>query len=277
MSIRERDLTRGHGARFIVEGKVTLETLLTRSRFEIESLFLSETRLAPLADILANAPPELPIYTAPQAIMDEIAGFPIHRGILACGLKGQPLEAEEVLAKSGLEDQLEQSEGAAANAPALNSREHTQKNSTILMLSGLSNHDNVGACFRNAAAFGASGVLLDDQSCDPLYRKAIRVSAGASLWLPFAHGNSTDAQIAAAKAAGYTVWALTPRTIATPLRAAPIPDKLAILLGPEGPGLSDTHIDAATPIRIPMAAGFDSLNVATAGAIALAHVCDIAN
>lgn len=257
---------------------MTLETLLTRSRFEIESLFLSETRLAPLADILANAPPDLPIYTAPQAIMDEIAGFPIHRGILACGLKGQPLTTGALLTKFGSAHPQEQRGGAAANTPALNSREHTpKKRSTLLMLSGLSNHDNVGACFRNAAAFGASGVLLDDQSCDPLYRKAIRVSSGASLWLPFAHDSTTDTQIAAAKAAGYTIWALTPRTSATPFRAAPIPDKLVILLGPEGPGLSDTHINAATPICIPMTAGFDSLNVATAGAIALAHVCDTSN
>lgn len=261
MSIRERDLTRGHGARFIVEGKVTLETLLTRSRFQTESLFLSETRLGPLTDILANAAPDLPIYTAPQAIMDEIAGFPIHRGILACGLKGNPLGIQHILGED------------SPVAPY----QHTHNRSTILMLSGISNHDNVGACFRNAAAFGASGVLLDDQSCDPLYRKAIRVSSGASLWLPFAHENSTDAQIAAAKAAGYTIWALTPRADAAPLRAAPIPDKLVILLGPEGPGLSDAHINAATPIRIPIAAGFDSLNVATAGAIALAHVCDITN
>jgi tRNA G18 (ribose-2'-O)-methylase SpoU len=260
VSIRERDLTRGHGARFIVEGKVTLETLLTRSRFEIESLFLSETRLGPLADSLTNVPPNLPIYTAPQAIMDEIAGFPIHRGILACGLKGSPHDIQHILGEDS---------PAAPHA-------YTQKRSVILMLSGISNHDNVGACFRNAAAFGASGVLLDDQSCDPLYRKAIRVSSGASLWLPFAHENSTDAHIAAAKAAGYTIWALTPRTTAVQLRSAPIPDKLVILLGPEGPGLSDAHINAATPIRIPMAAGFDSLNVATAGAIALAHVCDIA-
>lgn len=249
VSIRERDLTRGHGARFIVEGKVTLETLLARSRFEIESLFLSETRLAPLAGLLANVPPGTPIYTAPQALMDDIAGFPIHRGVLACGLKGAPLDTCEVLG------------APTAQMPA-----------RLLILSGLSNHDNVGACFRGAAAFGASGILLDEGSCDPLYRKAIRVSSGTSLWLSFAHAGSTSDHIAAAKAGGYTVWALTPRADAASLYTADIPDRVALLLGPEGPGLSNAHIDAAIPIRIPMMSGFDSLNVATAATVALAHI-----
>tara|TARA_R110002033_G_scaffold85992_1_gene136171 strand:- start:333 stop:770 length:438 start_codon:yes stop_codon:yes gene_type:complete len=139
------------------------------------------------------------------------------------------------------------------------------------MLSDLSNHDNVGACFRNAAAFGADAVLLDGKCCDPLYRKAIRVSSGASLWLPFAHGGSGAEMVQAARDAGYTVWAMTPRADAAPVGALPVPDRLAILLGAEGPGLPDEMIAAAVPVRIPMSAGFDSVNVATAGAIALAH------
>ena len=88
MSIREKDLTSGHGGRFIVEGKVTLETLLRRSRFRVESLFLCETRLEPLADILEHVPEDVPVYVAPQDVMDAVAGFPMHRGVLACGVKG---------------------------------------------------------------------------------------------------------------------------------------------------------------------------------------------
>ena len=244
-SIRERDLTSGHGGRFIVEGKVTLQTLLTRSRFAIESLFLCETRLGPLENLLARLPREIPIYVAPQDVMDAVAGFPIHRGVLACGLKGLPLTHPCIF---------------------------DQTPSPLLMLAGLSNHDNVGACFRNAAAFGAGGVLLDAQSCDPLYRKAIRVSSGASLWLPFLHGGTDADMVRAAQDAGYTIWALTPRKDATALCDMKIPDKLALLLGAEGPGLSDEIIAQATPVRIPMAEGFDSVNVATAGAIALAHI-----
>ncbi|MEO1965798.1 RNA methyltransferase [Hyphomonas sp.] len=247
-SIREKDLTAGHGGRFIVEGKVTLETLLTRSRFAVESLFLAESRLAPLADLLAKVPADVPVYTAPQDVMDQVAGFPMHRGVLACGLKGDiPLPGEFI------------SEDEPRSGP-------------LLLLSDISNHDNTGACFRNAAAFGAGGVLLDERCCDPLYRKAIRVSSGASLFLPYAHGGTGLDMVNAVLKAGYTVWAMTPRTEAQPMPSLPVPDKLAILLGAEGPGLPDALIAAAAPVRIPMSAGFDSINVATAGAIALAHV-----
>jgi tRNA G18 (ribose-2'-O)-methylase SpoU len=246
-SIREKDLTSGHGGRFIVEGKVTLETLLTRSRFAVESLFLAESRLEPLADRLAQVPDDVPVYVAPQAVMDQIAGFPMHRGVLACGLKGQiPLPGEFL----------------SADSPT----------SPLLLLSDISNHDNTGACFRNAAAFGAGAVLLDARCCDPLYRKAIRVSSGASLFLPYAQGGTGLDMVNAVLNAGYTIWAMTPRADAAPMQTLPVPEKLAILLGAEGPGLPDALIAAATPVRIPISAGFDSLNVATAGAIALAHV-----
>lgn len=245
-AIRERDLTSGHGARFIVEGKVTLETLLTRGRFAIESLFLCETRLAPLADILAKVPQDVPVYVAPQAVMDSVAGFPMHRGVLACGLKVAPLAPADILPTDGP--------------------------STALLLAGLSNHDNVGACFRNAAAFGANAVLLDAESCDPLYRKAIRVSSGASLWLPFTHGGTGASLIEAAEASGHEVWALTPRAEAEPLPSLAVPPRVALLMGAEGPGLPAELIARARPVRIPMTDGFDSVNVATAAALALAHV-----
>ncbi|MEL6244795.1 MAG: RNA methyltransferase, partial [Pseudomonadota bacterium] len=87
--IKERDLT-GRGDRFIVEGKVTLGVLVERSVFEIESLFLSETRLEPLSHVIAAIDPDIPIYVARQTVMDDVAGFSIHRGVLACARKGQP-------------------------------------------------------------------------------------------------------------------------------------------------------------------------------------------
>lgn len=241
--MRERDLTGGTDGRFIIEGKVPLSILLTQSRFAVESLFLCETRLAPLADILDTLEPDIPVYTAPQALMDEVAGFPIHRGILACAKKGDPLPIQDLLGAKRL-----------------------------LILNQISNHDNVGAAFRNAAAFGADGVVLDAGSCDPLYRKAIRVSSGASLWLPYHHGGTGSDQIETLKRAGFEIWAMTPRADAAALQTKSPPEKLAILLGAEGPGLPDALIDSAQPVRIPMRAGFDSVNVATAGAIALAHV-----
>lgn len=249
VSIRERDLTGGHGGRFIVEGKVTLETLLRRGRFEVESLFLCETRLAPLAGILEHVPEGVPVYVAAQGVMDAVAGFPMHRGVLACGRKGEGVPPAEFLRRAP--------PGAQ---------------STLLLLSGLSNHDNVGACFRNAAAFGADAVLLDAASCDPLYRKAIRVSSGAALWLPFAQGGTGAGLIEAAEDAGHEVWALTPRADAEPLPSLKVPARVALLMGAEGPGLPAEMIARARPVRIPMTEGFDSVNVATAAAIALARV-----
>lgn len=246
-SIREKDLTSGHGARFIIEGKVTLETAVHRGRFALESIFISESRLAPLGDVLATVPAHVPVYVAPQGIMDRVTGFPMHRGVLACGLKGQIPPPSTFLSR--------QSDTAAS----------------LLLLSDLSNHDNVGACFRNAAAFGAAGILMDDKCCDPLYRKAIRVSSGSTLWLPYAQGGSGLDMVNAAKSEGYEIWAMTPNADAMPLGSRPIPEKLAILLGAEGPGLPTDLIAACEPVRIPMSEGFDSVNVATAGAIALSH------
>ena len=248
VSIREKDLTSGHGARFIIEGRVTLETALRRGRFALESIFLAESRVEPLSGILTLANEDVPVLVAPQDVMDAVAGFPMHRGVLACGLKGDISSPAAFL---------------AARAPAA---------APLLMLSDLSNHDNVGACFRNAAAFGAEAVLMDGQCCDPLYRKAIRVSSGSTLWLPYAQGGTGLDMVNAAKAAGYEVWAMTPRAGAAPLTSLPVPKKVAILLGAEGPGLPDDLITACQPVRIPMSEGFDSVNVATAGAIVLAHI-----
>lgn len=259
VSIRERDLTGGHGGRFIVEGKVTLETLLRRGRFDVESLFLCETRLAPLAGLLAEVPGGVPVYVAAQGVMDAVAGFPMHRGVLACGRKGASVPPAEFLRNPPLR-------------PSGTSPRKRGETSTLLLLSELSNHDNVGACFRNAAAFGADAVLLDAASCDPLYRKAIRVSSGAALWLPFAQGGTGGELIAAAEDAGHEVWALTPRSDAEPLPSLKVPSHVALLMGAEGPGLPAKMIARARAVRIPMTEGFDSVNVATAAAIALAHV-----
>ncbi len=251
-TIRERDLANGHGGRFIVEGKLALEALLTRGRFAIESLFLCETRLESLASLMARVPSHVPLYVAPQSVMDSAAGFSMHRGVLACGLKGKPRDAGALI------------ETARAKAK-----------STLLILSDISNHDNIGALFRNAAAFDAECLLLDARCCDPLYRKAIRVSSGTSLWLPFHQGDDAHQLISKAAAAGFAIWTLTPHADASALSMCEVPDHLVLVLGAEGPGLPAQLISSGKPIRIPMQAGFDSVNVATAAAIALAHVFSV--
>ncbi len=242
--VKDRDLHRRDDL-FIVEGKITVSRLIEQSRFGIVSLFLADTRLAPMAPALAGLDPAIPVYTAPQDVMDEIAGFPLHRGVLALARRAQSPSPQDLL---------------AALRPA-----------TVLVLIGLSNHDNVGACFRNAAALGADAILLDETSCEPLYRKSIRVSAGTALSLPFAHTGTGDDILAALRSAGYECWSLTP-VGGSPLQTLSPPPRLALILGPEGPGLPQALMDQTRRITIPMVPGIDSLNVATAGAIALSHV-----
>jgi tRNA G18 (ribose-2'-O)-methylase SpoU len=138
----------------------------------------------------------------------------------------------------------------------------------MLALVGVANHDNMGGLFRNAAAFGADAVLLDATCCDPLYRKAIRVSVGAALKVPFARLPPDEDIVAVLERAGFTPLALTPGGFER-LPALARPDRVALLLGAEGPGLPANIMARARRVTIPMAAGWDSLNVAAASAIAL--------
>ncbi len=242
--MRERDLT-GRDGKFIVEGKVTLEVFLSRSRFKPDSIFLETGRLPVLSALLEDLPRHIPVYTADQPVMDQIVGFPIHRGILACGRKDE----------------------ATPLSDWLKACDHK----TLVVAVGLSNHDNAGALFRNSAALGGNAVILDETSCDPLYRKSIRVSAGTALWLPFHHGATADQIFNELESSGYTIWTLTPDEAANSLYAADRPEKLAIILGPEGPGLPDNLIVRGNAIRIPMSNEVDSLNVATSLAIVLSQ------
>jgi tRNA G18 (ribose-2'-O)-methylase SpoU len=247
LSIRERDLA-GRQGRFIAEGKVVLNVLFSAARFEAESVLVLENRLAGLADTLSLAPPSLPVYAASQPVMDAIAGFHIHRGILAVGRKRAADNPEALIAS-------------------------LPERALVVVLVGLSNHDNVGAIFRNAAAFGADAVLLDQTCCDPLYRKAIRVSVGAALKVPFAIAADAGAIVAILDRSGFSQVALSPSGAAD-IRDAPRPNRLALYLGTEGEGLPDDLLSRLQTVRIAMAEGFDSLNVAAASAIALHQFSD---
>jgi tRNA G18 (ribose-2'-O)-methylase SpoU len=242
--IRERDLV-GRQGRFVAEGEVVLRHLLgPRSRFECESVLVAENRYAGLADLLAEA--TAPVFVADQAVMDAIAGFAIHRGILGIGLKGEGESPSAVLGRPDSAD-------------------------LALGIVGIGNHDNMGGLFRAAAGFGARGVLLDDTCCDPLYRKAIRVSVGAALITPFARAGDGAAVVGALEAAGYAPLALTPGGT-EPLAAVRRDGPVALIVGAEGPGLPEAVMRRCRRVAIPMAEGFDSLNVATAAAIALHHL-----
>ncbi|WP_245409803.1 TrmH family RNA methyltransferase [Pararhizobium haloflavum] len=245
-SIRERDMRRQEG-RFIVEGTVVLRMLADvhggPGGFRAESLFILENRLAGVRELVDRFPPEVPVFVASRAVMDEVAGFPMHRGVLALASDREAISRQDVL--QGLPD------------PAL-----------VLVACGISNHDNVGALFRNAAAFGADAIVLDEQSCDPLYRKAIRVSVGSVLKVPFMRGGSESVMIEALEASGFELWGLSPRG-EVPVGAIEPGQRVALVVGTEGEGLSQSAMARMRTARIEQLSGLDSLNVATAAAIAL--------
>lgn len=244
-NVRERDLV-GREGLFVAEGEVVLRVLARSPLMAPVSVLLAEKRVEGLAEITDTLPAEAPVYAAGQAVMDAIVGFHIHRGILAVGRRRRTPSAAELL----------------AILPA---------RATVLVLCGIGNHDNMGGLFRNAAAFGVDAVLLDPDCCDPLYRKAIRVSVGAALIMPFAWLARDEDLCGVLEAAGFEALALSPRG-ETRLADLERPARTAVLLGAEGPGLSEAVMARARTVSIPMAAGFDSLNVATTAGIVLHHL-----
>jgi tRNA G18 (ribose-2'-O)-methylase SpoU len=243
--IKERDLV-GRQGRFVAEGEVVLRTAIRSGRHPLESVLLTEGRVESLADALAGLPGDIPIYSAPQAILDGIVGFRLHRGILAIGSQGEMRTADELL--SAMPD-------------------HAQ----VVVVMGVSNHDNVGGIFRNAAAFGVDAVLLDDTCCDPYYRKAIRVSVGATLIVPFARLGRGEDPVGLLDRHGFEAVALSPSGAGRLSDYAPAA-RTGLILGAEGPGLPGEVLAKAHTVGIPMATGFDSLNVATTSGIALHHL-----
>ena len=243
--IRERDLV-GRQGLFVAEGRVVLAMLVAATGYRAESVLVAAHRLDSVGDLVAPLADDVPVYAAEQPVLDAIAGFPMHRGILAIGRRVDPLSPDALLASlSGDAD--------------------------VLVLSGIANHDNMGGLFRNAAAFGVGAVLLDAECCDPLYRKAIRVSVGGVLKMPYATLARGDDPVALLERHGFASLALTPGGATTLAEVVP-GRRNAVLLGAEGPGLAADMIARARGVRIDMAAGFDSLNVATTGGIVLHHL-----
>jgi tRNA G18 (ribose-2'-O)-methylase SpoU len=244
--IRERDLV-GRQGLFVAEGEVVLRHLVAARRFRPVSALIDSKRLDKLAPMLAGLADDVPVFHARQAVLDAIAGFAIHRGILGLGRRLQDGAAAQLLA-------------SLPPGPLL-----------LMVLFGIANHDNLGAIFRNAAAFGADAVILDSRCCDPLYRKALRVSVGAALTVPWAQLGRDEDALALLARHGVEAIALTPggETRLSDLRPA---ERMAVLLGPEGPGLDQDLIARTRSVGIPMARGFDSLNVATTSGIVLHHL-----
>lgn len=245
LQVRERDLV-GRRGQFIAEGEVVLRHLLASSLCEPLALLAAGDRVARLMELVGDRELTAPIYVAEQAVMDAIVGFPIHRGLLGLGRRRATPAARELLSGLG-------------------------PDALVAVVHGIGNHDNMGGLLRNAAAFGVDAVLLDASCCDPLYRKAIRVSVGAALITPFARLEAADDAIDLLHEMGFKAVALTPSG-AQDLRDYVRTRRTAVIFGAEGPGLPLDLLARCETVRIPMAGGFDSLNVATTSGIVLHHL-----
>ncbi len=248
-NLKDAQLARDRG-RFIVEGRGNLNVLLSRAAFAPESILLSDRAFSSLENELTQRAPACPIYVADQPLLDQVVGFPIHRGVLAVCARGAALDP-------------------LALAKTLLTQEPSPR---LVVLEGIINHDNAGGIFRNAMVLGAHAVLLCPRSCDPLYRKAIRTSMGGSLVVPFARSTDLVELLKGLREIGYAVCALDPDPTGQDLASldAETVGPAALLMGTEGGGLSaEALAEADLRLRIGMEPEVDSLNVSVATAIAL--------
>lgn len=211
------------------------------------SFLMADKWLEPMGDLIARADPDVPVYVADDDILRAVTGFRMHRGVIAAMHRPTLPSVAEVLARTP---------GGAR---------------TIAVLEGIVDHTNVGAIFRSAAALGADAVLVSPNCADPLYRRSVRVSMGTVFQVPWTRLDEWPQGLNSLREHGYTISALALADDAVDLDvlAGARPDRLALVLGAEGDGLSRAALkEADVVVRIPMSGGVDSLNVAAASAVA---------
>ncbi|MGW0183895.1 TrmH family RNA methyltransferase [Nocardia sp. NPDC003345] len=234
---RRPDRPGGRGL-VIAEGTVVVRRMLD-SPFRPHALLGVDKRWRELEPELAGL--DIPFYRASAEVMAEVVGFHLNRGVLAVAHRPPERDFAELVA------------GAA----------------TVAVLEGVNDHENLGAMFRNAAGLGVDAVLFGDRCADPLYRRSVRVSMGHVLRVPFASVPRWPDGLGELRLRGFQVIALSPDPAAPTLATALTGRRVALLLGAEGPGLTEEAMAASdVRARIPMSAGTDSLNVATAAAMA---------
>jgi tRNA G18 (ribose-2'-O)-methylase SpoU len=222
---------------FIVETALAIERLIS-SRYPVRSILLTQKRVEAMGDMLKRV--EAPVFVLPPEEMAEVVGFDVHRGALA----------------------------SAARLPLPSLAEVLPTARRLLVVEGC---NDLGAMARAAAGLGIDAMLLDSTSADPLYRRSVRVSMGELLRLPLVRCGLLGPVLGELHDAGIVTWALTPAADAASIWALDVPERVALLVGAEGPGLRATTIAAAQHrVRIPMHHGVDSLNVGHAAAIAMA-------
>lgn len=205
------------------------------------SFFLAEKWIPDLQDLLDRYP-ETPAYVGTAEILEEITGFHLHRGALAAMQRPAPLELAPLLASAR----------------------------RVAVLEDIVDHTNIGAIFRSAAALGVDAVLVSPRCADPLYRRAIRVSMGTVFQVPWVRMTDWPAGIGQLQEQGFTVASLALSDTAVTLDefTATKHEKTAFILGTEGHGLQPSTLAASdSVVRIPMAGGVDSLNVAATAAL----------
>jgi tRNA G18 (ribose-2'-O)-methylase SpoU len=228
---------------FIAEGPTAIERLLA-SDHPVRSVLVSERKLARLAPLLEGV--AAPVYVVTPEVLAATVGFDLHRGAVASATRRPLPTLDEVLHDAH----------------------------RVAVLEGLNDPENVGAIARSARAFGIDALVLDPTCTDPYYRRTVRVSMGEILFLPVARPASRAEDWPAVfdhlAAHGFETWALTPGD-ATDIWTLPVPSRLALVLGAEGPGLDEGTMRRSTRrVRIPIAPGVDSLNVGNAAAVAFA-------
>ena len=237
---------------FIAESAKVIERAVAGG-MEPVSFLMGERWLEPLAPLLEQVDPSVPVFVAPMGLMERLTGFKVTRGALC-----------------------------ACRRPALpNPSELLRGARRVCVLEGIVDHTNVGAIFRSAAALNVDAVVVDPTCCDPLYRRAVRVSMGTVFQVPWTRFPG-DARTWRADAfeclhgLGFSCAALALRDDSVPLDdpALAATERLALFMGSEGYGLSDATVGCCdVTVRIPMAHGVDSLNVAAASAVAFWQLC----
>ena len=233
---------RGKESRAVLwaEGITVVERLLD-SALPIISILVATNKVDRLSYLLERT--DAPVLVAPPDVIAEVLGFVLQRGIIALAPRPPLAELDEITA------------GATR----------------LVVLEGVNDHENLGAIARSTRGLGADALVLNPTCADPYYRRSVRVSMGEMLHLPIARVELSDA-LERLAASGWTIWALTPRRDAVSITSLSVPERLALVVGAEGPGLSERVLAANTNVRIPMRADVDSLNVGHALAAALAIV-----
>lgn len=240
---RRPDLPTGKGL-VIAEGVLVVQRMLA-SRFAPHALLGTDRRLSELETDLVGADGfKAPYYRVPADVMARVVGFHLNRGVLA----------------------------AARRVPEHSIAQILYRARTVAVLEGVNDHENLGSIFRNAAGLGVDAVVFGGGCADPLYRRAVRVSMGHALLVPYARATQWPSDLATLRQAGFRLLAMTPQRQACPLAeamAAVRDERVAVLVGAEGPGLTAATLRSSDmQVRIPMSRGTDSLNVATAAALA---------